>query len=129
MSQFPERDQENIAQQAAQEGSSSGSSGWVSRSTYSTGGAGITSIQARAPSRNLPIIDREISSQPAAIVAPARLMPIVRVNRSSSSVSSPKSSESRPFACLSARSSWKRRYPAVTNPCANHRSSSESAER
>ena len=129
MSQFPESDHENIAQQAPHEASSSGSSGCASSSTYSTGGAGMASTQARAPSRNLPIIARDVSSHPAAIGAPARLMPTVRVKRSSSIVSSPKSSESRPFACFSARSSWKRRSPAVTNPCANHRSSSESAER
>ena len=79
-----------------------------------------------APSRKRAIIARDVSSQPAAIAAPARLMPIVRVKRSSSRVSSPKSSESRPFACFRARSIWKRRSPAVTNPCANHRSSSES---
>ena len=102
MSQFPRGAHENIAQQAAHEASSAGRSGCASRSTYSTGGAGIASIHVDAPARKRAIIEREVSSHPAAIVAPARLMPTVRVKRSSSIVSSPKSSERRPFACFRA---------------------------
>ncbi len=81
-----ERPSENIAQQAAHEASSSGRSGARRAARTRPGGAGIASIHARTPRGSARSSPERSSSQPAAIAAPARLMPIVRAKRSSSSV-------------------------------------------
>ena len=127
MSQLPESPHASSTKADAQTPSSSGTHGAESSRVYSSGAAGIASTHARTPARNRACIARERSSQPAAMRAPARWNPTVRARRSSSSVRSPNSSLSRPFAARSVSSSWKSRSPAVTTPWANHRSSSEAA--
>ena len=98
-----------------------------SSSVYSTGGAGIRAIHAATPSRKRACIAWTCRPSRRRGVSPARWKPIVRANRSSASVRSANTSDSRPFAARSSRSSWNRRSPAVTKPCANQRSSSEAA--
>ncbi len=107
--------------------SSSGTHGVASSIVYSIGAAGIASTQARTPARNRSCMRRERSSHAAAMRAPARWNPTVRASRSSSSVRSPNSSDRRPVAARRVSSIWNSRSPAVTTPCANHRSSSELA--
>ena len=127
MSQLPESPHASSTKADAQTPSSSGTHGAVSSSVYSSGAAGIASTHARTPARNRACIARERSSHPAAMRAPARWNPTVRASRSSSSVRSPNSSLSRPFAARSVSSSWNSRSPAVTTPWANQRSSSDAA--
>ena len=84
---------------------------------------------ARAPSTNRRIIDRDASLQRRASWTPIRWKPTVRANRSAAIVRSENHPESRPPAARSASSIWNSRSEAWTNPCANHRSSSDAAER
>jgi hypothetical protein len=127
-SQFPDSPHATNARAAAHDPRSVGSSGSNASRACSTGGAGEDATNALAPSTNRVTIDRDRSFHRSASCKPSRLNPTTRANRSCGTVRSPKSSDSRPVAARSAASIWNSRSEAVTNPCANHRSSSDAAK-
>jgi len=83
--------------------------------------------RGRLPTR--PTMAPHGAPQGRASRSPVRWNPTVRANRSDAIVRSGNHPGRRPPAARSASSIWNSRSEACTNPCANHRSSSEAADR